>query len=222
MTGNPLKPAAMPGYTLQEYLLVLQPHEALRQRIKKIREAFADTYKADSARWGRSGLVLAHFVQYQMMEERLFNNLRQVAMGYPPFKVEIKDFGSFPSHTIYMQVSSRLPVQQLIKRIRSESQRLMAPKAISGQAETKPHFMQEPHITIATRLKPWQYEKAWLEYSHKHFTGRFVADRMLLLKREMDESNKGHRQYRTVNIFEFENMPVVTKQGELFGSVKNL
>jgi hypothetical protein len=77
--------------------------------------------------------------------------------------------------------------------------------------ETKPHFTDDPHVTIASKLLPWQYEKGWLEYSHRHFTGRFVATDMLLLKK-----GEGMKGYRTVQKFAFMNMPVVTKQGELF------
>jgi hypothetical protein len=61
-------------------------------------------------------------------------------------------------------------------------------------------------------LKPWQYEKGWLEYSNKNFTGRFIADAMLLLRRPV-----GEMKYKTVRRFDFQNLPVATKQGELFG-----
>jgi 2'-5' RNA ligase len=142
-----------------------------------------------------------------MMEERIINRLKLVGMGYPPFKVELKDFGSFPSHTIYINVVSKLPVQGLIKEIRSEGQRLM-----KLNDDNKPHFIMEPHLTIARKLQPWQYEKGWLEYSNKHFTGRFIADAMLLLKRPV-----GEMKYHMANRFEFHNLPVTTKQGELFG-----
>ena len=43
-----------------------------------------------------------------MMEERIVNRLKNVSMGYHPFKVELKDFGSFPSHTIYINVTSKV------------------------------------------------------------------------------------------------------------------
>jgi hypothetical protein len=50
--------------------------------------------------------------------------------------------------------------------------------------ENKPHFIDDPHLIICRKLKPWQYEQGWLEYAHRQFTGRFIADGMLLLKRE--------------------------------------
>ena len=133
-------------------------------------------------------------------------------MGATPFKVELKDFGSFPSHTIFINVVSKVPVQDLVKNIRHEAQRLM-----KLNDDNKPHFILEPHLTIAGKLQPWQYEKGWLEYSNKNFTGRFIADSMLLLKRPVGESDSYRMKYKVVQRFEFQNLPVLTKQGELFG-----
>jgi len=204
---------SIPGYRVYEYLLVLSPHEELWNRIMKVKEDFAEQYKSDYARWGKPHITLVNFVQYAMMEERIVSRLHNIAMGFPPFKVELKDYGSFPSHTIYINVTSKLPVQNLVKNIRTESQRLM-----KLNDDNKPHFIMEPHLTIGRKLKPWQYEKGWLEYSHKHFTGRFIANEMTLLKRLAIESTDGYRmKYQVVATFQFQNLPVVTKQGELFG-----
>jgi len=197
----------IPGYRVYEYLLVLSPHEELWNRILKEKEAFAEKYKSDNARWSKPHITLANFLQYDLMEERLLNRLKMVAMGFHPIKVELKDYGSFPSHTIYINVLSKLPVQSLIKTIRKDAQRLM-----KLNDENKPHFILEPHIPLARKLQPWQYEKGWLEYSHKHFTGRFIADGMLLLKRPL-----GENRYQIVQRLEFQNLAVTTKQGELFG-----
>ena len=197
----------MPGYKIYEYLLVLNPHEALRDKIMEVKQYFYDHYKNPSAIYGKPHVTLVNFVQYDMMEERLVNSLDAVAMGCPPIKVEMKDYGSFPSHTIYINITSKVPVQNLIKNIRTNTQRLM-----KLNNDNKPHFIMEPHLTIARKLQPWQYEKGWLEFSHKHFTGRFIADGMLLLKRPV-----GELKYQIVKRFEFQNLPVATKQGELFG-----
>jgi 2'-5' RNA ligase len=197
----------IPGYRVYEYLLVVNPHEELRNKILQVKKEFYDAYKATTAIGGKPHMSLVNFVQYEMMEERIINRLKVVAMGYPPFKVELKDFGSFPSHTIYINVVSKIPVQGLVKEIRTETQRLM-----KLNEDNKPHFILEPHLTIARKLQPWQYEKGWLEYSHKNFSGRFIADSMVLLKRPV-----GEMKYQTVQRFSFQNMPVTTKQGELFG-----
>jgi 2'-5' RNA ligase len=198
---------AMPGYKIYEYLLVLNPHEALRDKIMEVKQHFFDTYQNASAIYGKPHLTLANFVQYGMMEQRLVNRLEILAMGCPPIKVELKDYGSFPAHTIYINVTSKVPIQQLVKNIRADAQRLM-----KLNDDNKPHFIMEPHLTIARKLQPWQYEKGWLEFSHRHFTGRFIADGMLLLKRPV-----GEMKYQIVQRFEFQNLPVSTVQGDLFG-----
>lgn len=197
---------SIPGYRVYEYLLILNPHEDLRNKIMDVKKDFYEKYKAENARWGKPHITLVNFLQYEMMEERIINRLNMVAMGYHPIKVELKDYGSFPSHTIYINITSKLPIQGLVKTIRTETQRLM-----KFDGDNKPHFILEPHLIIARRLLPWQYEQGWLEYSHKHFTGRFIAGSMLLLKRP-----PGEMKYEIAKRFEFQNLPVTTKQGELF------
>lgn len=198
---------SIPGYKVYEYLLVLNPHEELRNKIMEEKKQFFETYKAGAVVYGKPHITLVNFVQYQMMEERLVNRLKAVAMGYHPFKVELKNYGSFPSHTIYINITSKVPVQSLVKRIRSETQQLM-----KLNKENQPHFIMEPYLIIAGKLQPGQYEKGWPEYSNKNFTGRFIAGAMLLLKRPV-----GEMKYEIAQRFEFQNLPVTTTQGELFG-----
>jgi 2'-5' RNA ligase len=128
-------------------------------------------------------------------------------MGLTPFKVELKDYGSFPSHTIYVNVTSKLPIQNVVKQLK-EAQRLMR-----LNNENKPHFIDNPHMSIARKLKPWQFEQGWQEFSNRQFTGRFIADSMLLLKRKAGEKTA----FQIAKRFEFQNLPVTTKQGNLFG-----
>lgn len=196
---------SIPVYRVNEYLLVLNPHEELRNRILQVKKDFSDTYKTTVALSMKPHIALVRFTQLEMMEERICNRIKVVAMGYHPFSVALKNFGSFPSHTIFINVTTKLPVQNLVREIRA-SQKLM-----KLDNEHKPHFIDEPYITIARKLLPWQYEKGWLEYTHRHFTGRFIADSMLLLKRRV-----GDKAWQISQRFEFMNLPVTTKQGELF------
>ena len=195
---------SIPGYRVNEYLLVLTPHEELRNRIMQVRKEFGEKFQTANG-GGRPHLALVRFTQLQMMEERILNRLKTVAMGYHPFKVEMSNFGSFPTHSIVINVPTKIPVQNLVREIR-EFQRLM-----KLDNDNKPHFIDDPYIMVASKLLPWQYEKGWLEYSHRHFTGRFIADSMMLLKRR-----QGDRAYQIVQRLEFMNLPVSIKQGELF------
>jgi 2'-5' RNA ligase len=196
----------IPGYQSCEFLLVLNPHEELRNKISQVKQQFAETYQNKTALADKPYLLLAAFRQYVMMEERILNRLHTISMGFQPCKIEMKDYGSFPSHTIFINITSKIPVQNLVRTIRTEAQQLM-----KFDKEHTPHFILEPHISIGRKLQPWQFEKGWLEYKHKHFTGRFIADAMLLLKRHHRDS-----RYQIVRRFEFENLPVSTVQGTLF------
>jgi len=195
----------LPGYAPYEYLLVLEPHEELRNRIQAVKEEFATTYQHDMARWTKPHITLVNFIQYAMMEQRIVSKLKLIAMGLPPIKVNLKDFGSFPSHTIYINITSKIPVVNMVKALR-EAQSLM-----KINNDNKPHFITEPHLTIARKLQPWQYEKSWLEYEHKNFTGSFIANNLMLLKRRV-----GDKKYQIAQRFILENLPVVTTQGMLF------
>lgn len=198
-------PILAPGYQVYEYSIVLHPHEELRNRILSIKKDFNEKCKV-TVPPGKPAITVATFRQVRLMEERIVNRLHIIAMGTHPFRIELKDFGNFPSHSIFINVTSKLPVQSLVKEIRHDAQRLM-----KLDAANKPHFIMEPYIIIARKLQPWQYEKGWLEYSHKHFTSRFIADSMLLLRRP-----SGEIKYSLVQRFEFMNLPVAIKQGELF------
>jgi 2'-5' RNA ligase len=196
----------MPGYRVNEYQLLLNPHEELRNKIRNAREAFCTKYKIPFAKQQPVSLCLARFHNREMMEEKILHRMQMVAMGQTPFKVEINNFGSFPSHSLFIKVDTRQPFQNLIGLIK-QHQRLL-----KMNNELKPLFIEEPYFLLASRLKPWQYEEGWLEYSQKHFSGRFIADSMLLLKRPAGEK----RFYQIVKRFDFQDLPVVTKQGSFF------
>jgi 2'-5' RNA ligase len=196
---------SIPGCRINEYMLVLNPHEELRNKIAKVRNEFSEKYKNSAALTGKPHLALVRFTQLEMMEERIVNRLKVVGMGFQPFRVSLKDYGTFPSHTLFINVTTKLPINNLVREVR-EAQRLM-----KLDNEHKPHFIDEPFIAIGRRLLPWQYEKGWLEYSHRQFTGSFIADNMLLLKRRL-----GDKSWQIAQRFDFMNLPVTTKQGELF------
>ena len=200
----------MPGYRINEYLLVLNPPQILWDKIKEIKDAFADKYKNEIARFTKPHISLINWVSLELMEERMIQRLQAISMGITPFKVELKDYGSFPSHTIFINVISKVPIQSLVREMK-QAQRLM-----TLNKENKPHFIETPHLSICRKLKPWQYEEGWLEFSHRQFTGRFIADSMLLLKRRV-----GDKGYQIIKRFEFQNLPVTTKQGDLFSPLSH-
>ncbi|RYY71058.1 MAG: 2'-5' RNA ligase family protein [Chitinophagaceae bacterium] len=195
----------LPGYKVNEYLLILNPHQELSNKIVELKNEFNEKNKR-AGYVTKPNISIVKFTQYELYESRIKDNLHRLAMEMKPFKVELKDYGSFPTHTIFINVTSKIPFQTLAKKVRTDAQKLM-----KFDDEHKPHFFMEPYIPIAQKIPQQLYDKAWLEYSHRHFTGRFIADDMLLLKRPV-----GELRYQIVDRFVFENLAVGVSQGQLF------
>ena len=51
----------IPGYRIFEYLLVLNPHEELRNKVMKVRQEFNDEYRVSTALGGKPNIILANF-----------------------------------------------------------------------------------------------------------------------------------------------------------------
>jgi hypothetical protein len=203
----------IPGYNYCEYLLILNPHEDLRNRVMQIKKEFSIKYRVPEAIYSMPNIPLVNFIRFEMKEGPLLNYLKRIAAGHHSFKVDLKDYGSFPSHTIFINVESKQQVQDLVKELKKAQQFMKA------DSLHKPHFMDNFFVLIARKLLPWQYEKGWLEYNHCHFMGCFIANGMRLLKRPLMFKPDGSimkGKYKIIQKFEFMNLPVKTKQGDLF------
>ena len=193
----------MPGYRTAEYRLALLPHHDLRKRIMHVREGYAEKYGL--ATWPKAAfLTLARFQLYKMNEERLINRLNSITMASRPFKLDIRDFGSWPDHSIFLNIANPGPLKELSASVQEIRSMVKA-------GEVKPHFLKEFNFLVAGKLKPWQYEQGWKEYSQKHFSASFIAAEMVLLRQE-----PSGLKFQVCGHFEFRDLPVGVTQGELF------
>lgn len=176
--------SSIPGYRAYEYrLLICLPHH-LQETTGKIKEAFAAQYPAAKGVGGRATITLVNFMQYEMCEARLQQRLQASLAALSPFMVELQNFGAFPKHSIYFNVATRQPLQQLVKTIRSQCGRLM-----QFDAEHKPHFILDPHVILARKMAATDFEAAWRQHEHLHFSGRFIASEVVLLRRVAGTTN---------------------------------
>jgi 2'-5' RNA ligase len=183
---------------VSEYLLILQPHEDLYNKIIDIKRSFADNYDCPMAAFLKPHLTLIKFMQFEMQETRIIQKLEHFMATSTPFKVDLEGFGSLPTHSIYLNVKTKNPIARLVKSLRPVQ------PLLKFDAEHTPHFMTEPHITIARKLLPWQYEKSWLEFSNTTFTASFIATNAILLKRKV-----GNKSYAVAA-----NIPLLGKEKE--------
>lgn len=190
---------------LSEYLLVLEPNEALQQKVLQLKQHFAATYDCPTAVYIKPYITLLSCLQYTMAESRWLPRLERIIASTDPFMVELSDFGSFPTHTIFIQVKTKNPIIDLVKSLRPLQSMIKTDK------DHKPHFIMDPHLTIARKLLPWQYEKGWLEYSNSQFTGKFMADHVLLMRKQMDT-----KKYEVIKRFKLLGQKQTIEQSSLF------
>ena len=194
----------MPGYRLHEYQLAIIPHEDLRHRIQDVRNDFAERFQLPRPWQGPAHLVLVKFRQVEMLEDKLQQALKAIIMGIRPFKIGIDGYTSSPSHSIQLNVVTGSAVMDLVKQLKHAGR-------IMRSSEGEPHWIQDPKIIIANKLLPWQYEQGWANYRQRSFTAGFIADELVLLKKTGSAN-----RLQVVSRFECLDMPVLTKQGELF------
>jgi 2'-5' RNA ligase len=201
------KTPMMPLYPSSEYMLVLSPDEHLQERIGKIKQTIIQTVSEKTGTrpaGGKSNILLARWQAWDMQEDRLLRHLQVLSMEQYPFQVHLENFNGFPSHTIYIPVTSREPILRLIARVRQH-------KRMMQSAGKDPYFANEPVMTLARGLTSLQYEQAMSFLEPRHFRASFVADAMLLLKKRA-----GAQAYQILQRFSFEHLAVTARQGALF------
>jgi 2'-5' RNA ligase len=192
------------GYPVFEYLLIIKPPEDILVEIQKIKENFAKEYQHHFAAKTSPHITIAMFGQYESKEKAIINKLKELVGQLSEFKIELNGFRSYPSHTIYIDVKSKALIMNAVNKIKQG--RLL----MKMNNSDKPFFTNDPHLSIARKLLPFQYEKAWVEYEHKNFVNSFLANEMILLKRPVGGS------FIQVATFPFKNLPIGVQQGVLF------
>lgn len=110
-------------------------------------------------------------------EEILIGMLNTFAKERKPFKINIKDFSSFPPRVIFagIEKSSHLDI---IKQ--SIEQFFLSKTSFKIKVDNRPF---QPHITIANRdLAQNDFPKAWAYFQSLRYEESFIADAVSLLR----------------------------------------
>lgn len=193
------------GDSVNDYMLMLSLPAVLHGKVKEIKKEFSEKFAAPAALWGNTDIAIVTFRQPVSLEEKILEKIKMICESLPYFKLNLRGFNSYPTHNIHFQVESKKSVHELVKEFRRLQEILKFKK------ELKPHFLDNPNITLASRLLPWQYEKAWLEFQHRHFYASFIADQVKCLRKRQDENT-----FEVAGHFRFLNLPLATIPGTLF------
>lgn len=191
---------------VNDYLLIIQPSNDVKEKVNTLKKSFAEKYECPQALHSKPHITLLRFMQYGMNERNIVHKMQVHINRHSSFLISLNNFGSFPTHTIYVNVETKNNIIDLVKSLKPIQAFLKYDK------EHKPHFITTPHLTIARKLLPWQYEKGWLELSNTHFNASFMVNDILLLKRNIEQ-----KHYTVAATFELlGKKEVVVEQVSLF------
>ena len=190
---------------MNKYLLVIQPSEDVQEKMQTIKHDFAAQYECPQAAYLKPQIAVLQFEHHEMAETRFVHRIKNLLAAAAPYKIDIDGFDSFPSHTIFFKIKTTNALSELAKQLKPVQ------PFIRADASNKPHFITEPTITLANKLLPWQYEKAWLAYSHTPFSASFMVNELVLLRR-----SEGKKGYQAVAYYPLLGKRVQMQQACLF------
>lgn len=178
------------------YKLTIPLPDHLEERVMQFRKEIAHRYRSVAALKPMGHVSLQESFAYDdRMLADMQNKLAEVFDHTAPFRVELENFGAFPSHTIFVAIRNFFPFMQLRDRLYRHLGRENAmPAIVSSRAIT-------PHITVAYRdLAPEAFDRAWSDFCQREFSGEFTAAAAHL----MEHCGK----WRTVRAFPFRNLAI--------------
>ena len=121
--------------------------------------------------------IVPPFWLHPEREDGLRSDLDSLAAQIPPFPLATKDFAAFKPRTIYIDVASSEPLNEVKKKAdRFFSERLQ----YGIKVENRPF---SPHITIATRdLHKAAFAEAWPYFKDKEFRKEWTVEGLSLLR----------------------------------------
>lgn len=194
----------MPGYHNSEYLLIISPNRVLEEKIQRLKKDIFLQGDPDFLLNKRPVIRLAQFFCIEMLEERLIRRLREIAMGFAPFTIQLGNYESFPSHTILIPALSKNPIKELVKEFKK------AKPLIKSNIQT-PHFYDDFYIPLMMKLPSGRYEQIWNKLKSRQFSGKFLTDAVLLLRKE-----SGSSRYSIAARLDLSYAPITAIQGSLF------
>ncbi|MFP8489555.1 RNA 2',3'-cyclic phosphodiesterase [Gracilimonas sp. Q87] len=160
------------------YFIALIPPDSLREQIQQIKLEVAEKFQSSHSLNAPPHITLIS--PFRVSDEhtsRLHSILEVYAQGHRPFKIQLKDFATFPPRVIFIDVKISEALQQfqqnLEKMIRAED-------AFGYNYQKRPYH---PHITLAFKdLSKENFYKAWDEFKDRNMAKTFLADHIYLLK----------------------------------------
>lgn len=161
------------------YFIAILPPANVSLSIDDIRKQCSWDYQVYSALKPPVHITLAPpFKLHTGMEPKLIASL-ETARNFTAFNQELKNFDSFPPHTVYINAVKNIGIVTLYQLVKS----VLKPFTKDTKGSIK------PHITIAYRDINDVYPKIIEEYKKRTFRAQFMVNKFSLLKHDGKQWN---------------------------------
>lgn len=159
------------------FLVCLIPPISIIDDVDIIRNDISEKHRVFESLKRPAHITLYNPVKISSLEKekRFFSALEDAAYSVS-FTQVIKNFNSFPQHTIYIDVEQNSGLMNLQRQIKST----LTPLKLLDE---KNNFKFTPHLTIAFKdVKPNQYASIMEEYGDKNFKRSFEVNQFSVYK----------------------------------------
>ncbi|MER3464075.1 MAG: hypothetical protein C4329_06340 [Chitinophagaceae bacterium] len=193
MKTEPTKNIVLPDWNeldLWEYMLVANPDDVVKQKVKEEKQSFYNEYKTEIAIKTEPHITIVNFLAKEMMEETLCRWIQRICDNQQSFKVTLNNYSGFPSHAIYIRIQNQQPFKQLTNGLKALEHFIKDNQCPPLQ------LVNKPHMTIARQLSEEVYNKAISAYAQKTFYELFTLNKLVLLKR-----SSRYKKWERVTVF---------------------
>ncbi len=160
------------------YFIAIIPPNDLINHIELGKLALANKYNCKEALKQMSCLPLQiPFQQLPFREEIIIGKLRRFAHKQHPIMVKINGYGSFPEHSVFLNIKNAAPIKSLQQNLTHFLQ-----SELNFSDQMVGYNTYKPHIMVATKDIRTKFRKIWNDYKSKKFEANFQASSMFLLK----------------------------------------
>jgi 2'-5' RNA ligase len=182
------------------YSLVIHPSDSILSLVKSMKEHLATEVGWFNSKNSVGHITICEFKATEKGIENIKKQINKICNSLSPVEVYLNEFGSFPNGAFFIapNTDSKKSLKHIMKQFHKS---LLIPNMEKSD---------NPHLTIARRLKPENLAKA-----NRLFTAidlDFVCDSVIL--RQFDENKK---QFFVIDTFDFNDNPEPELiQGTLF------
>ncbi len=168
------------------YFIGIIPPSPIFEQILEYKHHFRDDFQSKASLHSPPHITLhMPFNWKDGKEVELIDSMQRLSSSLFPVTVTLKNFGSFPPRTIFIQVIPSETLDQLQFRVRQFCKKELG--LFNADYRDLPFH---PHLTVAFRdLKKPMFVKAWGEFKDKIFVAEFIIDRICLLKHDGEKWN---------------------------------